>query len=109
MSCARPAGLPATLIPGQRKRSAVPDGPLTFDYAINRKAAAVKHITSPIAGDAEILLVPDLEARIVLCERMTIILTSRAENVRAHGELRHRRALCPCPAGGRGWNRQLAS
>ncbi len=75
------------------------DGPLAFDNAIDRKAAAIKHIASPVAGDADILLVPDLEAGnmlakeltflanadaagIVLGARVPIILTSRADNVR---------------------------
>jgi phosphate acetyltransferase len=75
------------------------DGPLAFDNAINREAAAAKHIKSQVAGDADILLVPDLEAGnilakelsflanadaagIVLGARVPIILTSRADNVR---------------------------
>jgi phosphate acetyltransferase len=80
---------------------AVLDGPLALDNAINREAASIKHITSLVAGDADILLVPDLEAGnmlakeltflanadaagIVLGARVPIILTSRADNVRAH-------------------------
>jgi len=75
------------------------DGPLALDNAIDRTAAAVKHIASPVAGDADILLVPNLEAGnmlakelsflanadaagIVLGARVPIILTSRADNVR---------------------------
>ncbi|HBZ68854.1 MAG TPA: phosphate acetyltransferase [Deltaproteobacteria bacterium] len=75
------------------------DGPLAFDSAISQEAAAVKHIKSVVAGDADILLVPDLEAGnmlakelsflagadaagIVLGARVPIILTSRADNVR---------------------------
>jgi phosphate acetyltransferase len=75
------------------------DGPLAFDNAVSRDAAAVKHISSAVAGDADILLVPDLEAGnmlakelsflanadaagIVLGARVPIILTSRADNVR---------------------------
>jgi phosphate acetyltransferase len=77
------------------------DGPLAFDNAISRKAAEVKHIASPVAGDADILLVPDMEAGnmlakeltflaeadaagIVLGARVPIILTSRADDRRAH-------------------------
>jgi phosphate acetyltransferase len=76
------------------------DGPLAFDNAISRQAAAVKHITSAVAGDADILLVPDLEAGnmlakeltflanadasgIVLGARVPIILTSRADSLMA--------------------------
>ncbi len=75
------------------------DGPLGFDNAISREAAATKGIVSPVAGDADILLVPDLEAGNMLCKELTflanadaagvvlgarvpIILTSRADNLR---------------------------
>jgi phosphate acetyltransferase len=76
------------------------DGPLAMDNAISKEAAAIKKIKSEVAGDADILLVPDLEsgnmvakqlsflanadaAGIVLGARVPIILTSRADNVRA--------------------------
>jgi phosphate acetyltransferase len=76
------------------------DGPLAFDNAINPEAARIKGIKSPVAGHAQILVVPDLEAGnmlaknltflagadaagIVLGARVPIILTSRADNVRA--------------------------
>ncbi len=75
------------------------DGPLAFDNAISREAAEIKHITSEVCGEADILLVPDLEAGnmlakeltflanadaagIVLGARVPIILTSRADSVR---------------------------
>jgi phosphate acetyltransferase len=75
------------------------DGPLAFDNAISEQAAKTKRITSPVAGKADILLVPDLEAGnmlakqlqylasadaagIVLGARVPIVLTSRADNVR---------------------------
>jgi phosphotransacetylase len=76
------------------------DGPLAFDNAISKEAAEIKGIRSEVAGDADILLVPDLEAGnilakqlsflanadaagIVLGARVPIILTSRADSVRA--------------------------
>ncbi|MGE0848960.1 MAG: phosphate acetyltransferase [Hyphomicrobiaceae bacterium] len=76
------------------------DGPLAFDNAINPEAARIKGIKSPVAGHAQILVVPDLEAGnmlaknltflagadaagIVLGARVPVILTSRADNVRA--------------------------
>ncbi len=76
------------------------DGPLAFDNAINAQAAAAKGIVSAVAGEADILLVPDLEAGnmlaktltflanaeaagIVLGARVPIILTSRADSLRA--------------------------
>jgi phosphate acetyltransferase len=75
------------------------DGPLAFDNAISPEAARIKGIKSPVAGQAQILIVPDLEAGnmlaknltflsradaagIVLGARVPIILTSRADNVR---------------------------
>ena len=75
------------------------DGPLAFDNAISIEAARTKKINSPVAGNADVLLVPDLEAGnmlakqlqylagadaagIVLGARVPIILTSRADNVR---------------------------
>jgi phosphate acetyltransferase len=75
------------------------DGPLAFDNAISPEAARIKDIKSPVAGQAQILVVPDLEAGnmlaknltflsnadaagIVLGARVPIILTSRADNVR---------------------------
>ena len=76
------------------------DGPLAFDNAISPEAASIKGIKSKVAGNAQILVVPDLEAGnllaknltflsgadaagIVLGARVPIILTSRADNVRA--------------------------
>lgn len=75
------------------------DGPLAFDNAISPEAAGIKGIASPVAGEAQILVVPDLEAGnmlaknltflsnadaagIVLGARVPIILTSRADNLR---------------------------
>ena len=74
------------------------DGPLALDNAISAEAAAIKHIVSPVAGRANILVVPDLEAGnmlakslsflagadaagIVLGAKVPIILTSRADSV----------------------------
>ena len=76
------------------------DGPLAFDNAIDPEAAEIKGIKSPVAGRAQILVVPDLEAGnmlaknltflmkadaagIVLGARVPIILTSRADSLRA--------------------------
>lgn len=76
------------------------DGPLAFDNAVSKFAAEAKHIISPVAGDADILVVPDIEAGnmvakqliylagadaagIVLGARVPIMLTSRADNVLA--------------------------
>lgn len=75
---------------------ALVDGPLAFDNAMSRAAADAKGIVSPVAGDADILLMPDLEsgnmlakqlillggavsAGLVLGARLPIILTSRSD------------------------------
>jgi phosphate acetyltransferase len=76
------------------------DGPLAFDNAVDREAARIKGIKSEVAGRAQILVVPDLEAGnmlaknlayfakadsagIVLGARVPIVLTSRADSLRA--------------------------
>ena len=76
------------------------DGPLAFDNAIDPEAAKIKGIKSEVAGRAQILVVPDLEAGnmlaknliflahadaagLVLGARVPVILTSRADSVRA--------------------------
>ena len=73
------------------------DGPLAFDNAISAHAAQIKHIQSSVAGDADILVAPNLEAGnmlakqleylggatasgLVLGARLPIALTSRADN-----------------------------
>jgi len=50
---------------GQIKNCIV-DGPLAFDNAISKEAAEHKGIKSPVAGAADILLVPDIEAGNIL-------------------------------------------
>jgi phosphate acetyltransferase len=77
---------------------AIVDGPLAFDNAISAKAAKDKGIVSSVAGDADILIAPDLEAGnmmakqlqyladaqvagLVLGARVPLILTSRADGV----------------------------
>jgi phosphate acetyltransferase len=73
------------------------DGPLAFDTAVSSKAAGIKGLVSPVTGQADILVVPDLEsgnmlakqleylggaqlAGIVLGARVPVILTSRADS-----------------------------
>ncbi|NJD30557.1 MAG: bifunctional enoyl-CoA hydratase/phosphate acetyltransferase [Gammaproteobacteria bacterium] len=75
------------------------DGPLAFDNAISEHAARTKSIKSPVAGRADILMVPNIEsgnmlakqllyfagadsAGVVLGARVPVVLTSRADNVR---------------------------
>jgi len=80
--------------------NAILDGPLAFDNAIDPEAARIKGIQSPVAGKAQILVVPDLEAGnmlaknliylskadsagLVLGARVPVVLTSRADSVRS--------------------------
>ena len=79
---------------------AVLDGPLAFDTAVSAEAAAIKKLISPVAGVADVLIVPDLEsgnmlakqleylggaelAGVVLGARVPIVLTSRSDSARA--------------------------
>jgi phosphate acetyltransferase len=81
-------------------KGAILDGPLAFDNAIDSEAAKIKGIKSEVAGRAQILVVPDLEAGnmlaknlvylakadaagLVLGARVPIVLTSRADSVRS--------------------------
>ena len=76
------------------------DGPLAFDNAISKQAAIAKGIRSDVAGDPDILVVPDLEAGNILAKqlsflakadsagmvlgaRVPVILTSRADSLRS--------------------------
>jgi phosphate acetyltransferase len=81
-------------------RGGLLDGPLAMDNAISLEAAQTKGITSAVAGQADVLVAPDLEAGNILAKQLTfmanadaagivlgarvpIILTSRADNLRA--------------------------
>ncbi len=81
-------------------KGAILDGPMAFDNAISKEAAVMKGIQSPVAGDPDILLAPDLEAGNMLAKQLSflanadsagmvlgakvpIILTSRADSVRS--------------------------
>lgn len=76
------------------------DGPLAFDSAVSQESARIKHLKSPVAGDADILVVPDLESGnmlgkqleylggatvcgLVMGARVPIALTSRADGASA--------------------------
>ena len=91
---------------------AILDGPLAFDNAIDPEAARIKGIHSPVAGRAQILVVPDLEAGNMLAKNLVYL--SKADSARAgarcarahrayiacrlrsqpHGVVCRRRALC---------------
>ena len=128
MSPALPSTLDAAALCKMADRGqiegAVLDGPLAFDNAVSEHAARAKGIDSPVAGRADVLLVPDLEsgnmlakqlqyfagadsAGIVVGARVPVALTSRADNVRMRiGSaavaklLAHRRRAATVPAAG---------
>jgi phosphate acetyltransferase len=98
---AMPATIDAACLSKMAQRAqiegALIDGPLAFDNAISREAADEKGIVSDVAGDADVLLMPNLEAGnmmakqliflgkadaagLVLGARIPIILTSRADS-----------------------------
>jgi phosphate acetyltransferase len=81
-------------------KGAIIDGPLAFDNAISKEAALIKGSNSPVAGEADIFLAPDLEAGnmlakqlsclaradsagLVLSARVPILLTSLADSADA--------------------------
>ena len=88
------------------------DGPLAFDNAIDPEAARIKGINSPVAGRAQILVVPDLEAGNMLAKNLIFLSKAdfgrsgarraspyrshfaRGFGAQPHGILRSRRALC---------------
>jgi phosphotransacetylase len=96
------------------------DGPLAMDNAISPAAAHTKHLDSPVAGTADVLVVPDLEAGNILYKNLTylahadaaglvigalapVILTSRADTVRT------RLASCALAAQYSRWQRRSSA
>ena len=100
-----PSTLDAAIIAKMADRGqivgAIVDGPLDLDAAIDENAARIKNIVSPVAGAADILIVPNIEAGnmiykefafmadaqtagLVVGARVPIILTSRADSVASH-------------------------
>ncbi|MFQ5619654.1 MAG: bifunctional enoyl-CoA hydratase/phosphate acetyltransferase [Rhodospirillales bacterium] len=100
VNAAMPSSVEAAEVVKRANGGAVPgavvDGPLSFDNAVSPEAAAIKGVDSPVAGRADILVVPNLEsgnflykqlvyfmsataAGIVIGARVPIVLTSRAD------------------------------
>ncbi|HWK00496.1 MAG TPA: bifunctional enoyl-CoA hydratase/phosphate acetyltransferase [Xanthobacteraceae bacterium] len=94
------AGEIAKLAKAGQFKGAMVDGPFGFDNAISKAAATTKGVTSPVAGDPDILLVPNLDvgnilyksfiyvgggecAGVILGARVPVILTSRSDSRRA--------------------------
>lgn len=94
------AGKLAEMAKDGQFQDAVVDGPFGFDNAISKTSAAIKSISSPVAGDPDILMVPNLDvgnilyksfiyigrgecAGIILGAKVPVILTSRSDSRRA--------------------------
>lgn len=58
-------------------KGAIVDGPFAFDNAVSKEAAKIKGITSPVAGDADILMTPDIEAGNVLYKSIAYFVRAR--------------------------------
>ena len=99
-SAAMPSSLDAAALAGEAGEGAfagaVVDGPLAFDLAVSREAARIKGVDRPVAGNTDVLLVPNIEtgnalfkmmvhfmsaaaAGIVLGAKVPVLLTSRAD------------------------------
>lgn len=78
---AMPATLDAAALAKMAQRgqigSCVVDGPLAMDNAVSLEAAKEKHIVSDVAGDADILLVPDIEAGNILVKALVFLYNAR--------------------------------
>ncbi len=78
---AMPATLDASALSVMSRRgqvgNCIVDGPLAMDNAVSLEAAAEKHIISDVAGDADILLVPDIEAGNILVKALVFLHHAR--------------------------------
>ena len=97
MPCTVDAALIAKMCERGQITNCIVDGPLALDNAISKKACEIKGIKSPIGGDADILVMPDIEtgnvfyksvnfftncrvAGIVVGAKAPIVVTSRADS-----------------------------
>ena len=77
MQCTLDAAVLAKMADRNQLKNCIIDGPLAMDNAINADAAAHKGIVSDVAGDADILLVPDIESGNILYK--TLVFLSKAK------------------------------
>jgi len=80
-----PPTIDASIIVKMQERGQIPgcliDGPLAFDNAIDMEAARIKNIKSSVAGDADILIVPNIEAGNILGKTLTYYCNYRVAHV----------------------------
>jgi len=67
-------------------QGAIVDGPLALDIAISAESAAVKGITSPVAGNADIMVAPDVEAGNMLAKAITYFAKGKMAGVVVGGK-----------------------
>lgn len=60
---------------------AILDGPLAYDNAISQQAAIDKHISSPVSGDADILLAPDLESANMIAKQLIYLADAKSAGI----------------------------
>lgn len=97
MPCTLDAAMISQMAARGQIKNCIVDGPLALDNAVSEKSCEVKGLSSPVGGDADILIMPDIEAAnvfyktlcyisgaqaagIILGARVPIILTSRADS-----------------------------
>lgn len=77
-----PSSIEAADIAARARNGAIPgatvDGPLSLDVAVSAQAARLKGVTSPVAGNADVLLVPNLEAGNILFKQMVYFMSATA-------------------------------
>lgn len=71
MPCTQDAAIIARMWERGQIKGCIVDGPLALDNAISERAAAIKGLTGPVAGDADILIVPDIEGGNLLGKSLT--------------------------------------
>ena len=71
MPCTEDAAVIARMWERGQIKGCVVDGPLALDNAVSERAAAIKGLTGPVTGDADILIVPDIEGGNLLGKSMT--------------------------------------
>jgi phosphate acetyltransferase len=80
-----PSSMDAEAIMKEAQNGAVPgaivDGPFAFDIAVSPAAAKIKGIKSPVAGCADVLLVPNIEAGNVLFKQMVYFMSAAAAGI----------------------------
>ena len=95
------------------------DGPLALDNAISPEAAAIKHIVSPVAGHANVLVVPNLEAGNMLAKSLSFLAGAEVRRHRAgctgadhpdqpRGRADHASGFCAVAALVAAWRRRTA-